>query len=147
MVKFSVYLNRYVFVMHCIHCVVFTRATTVVISCLLYSFEKRVVKSGPRSTLNDKIMLPEGIVIERAMTTDSFSNNTEKLVVFTTHCPGITKTCLYSFDPLKPHFYTVKQWFTGVYIILFISAQKHRLWVLVRTASARRFNEYPQSMS
>ena len=41
--------------------------------------------------------------------------------------------------PLKPHFYTVKLGFTGVYIIFLISAQKHRLWVLVRTASPRRF--------
>ena len=53
--------------------------------------------------------------------------------------PPITKTCLYNFDPLKPHFYIVKLGFTGVYIIFLISAQKHRLWVLVRTASARRF--------
>ena len=37
-------------------------------------------------------------------------------------------TCLYS-----------KMGFTGVYIIFLISAQKHRLCVLVRTASARRF--------
>ena len=51
----------------------------------------------------------------------------------------ITKTCLYNFDPLKPHFYIVKLGFTGVYIIFLISAQKHRLWVLVRTASPRRF--------
>ena len=51
----------------------------------------------------------------------------------------ITKTCLYKFDPLKPHFYIVKLGFTGVGIIFFISAQKHRLWVLVRTASPRRF--------
>ena len=51
----------------------------------------------------------------------------------------ITKTCLYNVDPLKPHFYIVKLGFTGVYIIFLISAQKHRLWVLVRTASARRF--------
>ena len=43
------------------------------------------------------------------------------------------------FDPLKPHFYVVKLGFTGVYIIFLIFAQKHRLWVLVRTASARRF--------
>ena len=42
---------------------------------------------------------------------------------------GITKTYLYNFDPLKPHFYTVKLGFTGVYIIFLISAQKHRLWV------------------
>ena len=51
----------------------------------------------------------------------------------------ITKTRLYNFDPLKRHFYIVKLGFTGVYIIFLISAQKHRLWVLVRTASSRRF--------
>ena len=55
----------------------------------------------------------------------------------------ITKTCLYNFNPLKPHFYTVKLRFTGVYIIFLISAQKHRLWVLVRTASPRRFLRVP----
>ena len=66
----------------------------------------------------------------------------------------ITRTCLYNFDPLKPHFYIVKLGLTGVYIIFLISAQKHRLWVLVRTASAHSLepprrggsNEYPQSM-
>ena len=34
----------------------------------------------------------------------------------------ITKTYLYNFDPLKPHFYIVKLGFTGVYIIYIISA-------------------------
>ena len=29
----------------------------------------------------------------------------------------IKKTCLYNFDPHKPHFYKVKLRFTGVYII------------------------------
>ena len=53
----------------------------------------------------------------------------------------ITKTCLYKFDPLKPHFYIVKLGLTGVYIIFLISAQKHRLWVLVRTASSRQFKQ------
>ena len=52
---------------------------------------------------------------------------------------GITRTYLYNFDPRKPHFYIVKLGFTGMYIIFVISAQKHRLWVLVRTASTRRF--------
>ena len=52
---------------------------------------------------------------------------------------NITKTRLCNFDPLKPHFYIVKLGFAGVYIIFLISAQKHRLWVLVRTASPRRF--------
>ena len=51
----------------------------------------------------------------------------------------ITKTRLYNSDPFKPHFYVVKLGFTGVYIIFLISAQKHRLWVLVRTASSRWF--------
>ena len=35
----------------------------------------------------------------------------------------ITKTHLYNFDPLKPHFYKVKLGFRGVYIIFIISAQ------------------------
>ena len=43
----------------------------------------------------------------------------------------------YDFDPLKPHFYIVKLGFTGVYIIFVISSQKHRLCVLVGTASMR----------
>ena len=53
--------------------------------------------------------------------------------------PNHHETCLYNFDPLKPHFYIVKLGFTRVYIIILISAQKHRLWVVVRTALARRF--------
>ena len=35
----------------------------------------------------------------------------------------ITKTRLYNFDPLKPHFYIVKLWFTSVYII-FLNLRK-----------------------
>ena len=57
----------------------------------------------------------------------------------------ITKTYLpvYNFDPLKPNFYTVKLGLTGVYINFLISAQKLRLWVLVRTASASWFLGVP----
>ena len=55
----------------------------------------------------------------------------------------ITKTCLYNVDPLQPHFYIAKLGFTGVYINFLISAQKHRLWELVRTASPRRFQRVP----
>ena len=51
----------------------------------------------------------------------------------------ITKTCLYNFGPLKPHFYIVKLGFTGVYIIILTSAQEHRCGYLVRTASLRQF--------
>ena len=53
--------------------------------------------------------------------------------------PYITKTNLYNFDPLKPHFYIGNLGFTGVYIIFLISAEKHRLWVPVRTALPRWF--------
>ena len=62
-----------------------------------------------------------------------------RLHVDATSLGYITKTYLYNFDPLKPHFYIVKLGFTAVYIIFLISARKHRLWVLVRTASSRRF--------
>ena len=66
----------------------------------------------------------------------------------------ITKTHLYNFDPLKPHFYIVKLGFTGVYIIFLISAQKHRLWVLKNIDCGYSLepprrggsNEYQQSM-
>ena len=60
-------------------------------------------------------------------------------LAFVTGENAITKTYLYNFDPLKPYFYIAKLGFTGVYIIFLISAKKHRLWVLVRTASSRRF--------
>ena len=40
---------------------------------------------------------------------------------------NITKTRLYSFDPFKPHFYTVKLGITGVYIIFLFSAQKTQI--------------------
>ena len=42
-----------------------------------------------------------------------------------TYSLSIMKTCLYNFDPLKPHYYIVKLGFTGVYIIFLISALKH----------------------
>ena len=35
----------------------------------------------------------------------------------------IMKTCLYNFDPLKPHFYMAKLGFTGLNIIFLIFAQ------------------------
>ena len=52
----------------------------------------------------------------------------------------ITKTCLYNFDPLKPHFYIVKLGFTGVYIIFLISAQKQA--VLTSTHNLRFEQKY-----
>ena len=44
-------------------------------------------------------------------------------------------------DPFKPHFCKVKLGFTGIYFFFLISAQKHRLWVLVRAAS-QKYEKY-----
>ena len=58
----------------------------------------------------------------------------------------ITKTCLYNFDPLKPHFYIVKLGFTGVYIIFLISAQNIDCGYSLEPPQRGGSNEYPQSM-
>ena len=56
----------------------------------------------------------------------------------------ITKTCLYTFDPLKPTFYIVKLGFTEVYIIFLISAENMDCGYLLELPGGS--NEYPQSM-
>ena len=61
-------------------------------------------------------------------------NDFSKVAAFNKIYNSITKTCLYKFDPLKPHFYIVKLGFTGICIIFLIS------YVLGSS------NEYPQSM-
>ena len=66
-----------------------------------------------------------------------------KLISACALADSITKTYLHNFDPFKPHFYIVKLGFTGVYIIFLISAQKHRLWVVVRTACKRWTPDHP----
>ena len=58
----------------------------------------------------------------------------------------ITKTRLYSFDPLKPHFYIVKLGFTGIYIIFLISAQNTDCGYSLEPPRRGGSNEYPQSM-
>ena len=54
----------------------------------------------------------------------------------------ITKTYLYNFDPLKPHFYIVKLVFTGVYIIFLISAQNIDCGYLIEPPGQGSSNEY-----
>ena len=56
------------------------------------------------------------------------------------------KTCLYNFDPLKPHFYTVKLGFTGVYIIFLISDQNIDCGYSLELPRRGGSNEYPQAM-
>ena len=59
---------------------------------------------------------------------------------------SITKTNLYYIDPLKPNFYTVKLGFSGVYIILLISAQNIDCGYSLEPPRRGGSNEYPQSM-
>ena len=63
----------------------------------------------------------------------------------------VTITCLYNIDPLKPHLYIVKLGFTGIYVVFLISAQKRRLWVLVRTAHdlcfEQKYDKYQSFLS
>ena len=58
----------------------------------------------------------------------------------------ITKTCLYNFDPLEPHFYIEKLGFTGVCIILLIFAQNIDCGYSLEPPPRGGSNEYPQSM-
>ena len=67
----------------------------------LFEHEKICLTSGPGSLLV------------------AYNPNTPFLMAWLKY---ITKTYLYHFDPLKPHFYIVKLGFTGVYIIFLISA-------------------------
>ena len=56
----------------------------------------------------------------------------------------ITKTRLYNFDPLEPHFYIVKLGFTEVYISLLISAQDMVCGYSLEPPRRGRSNDCPQ---
>ena len=58
----------------------------------------------------------------------------------------ITKTCLYNFDPLKPHFYIVKLGFTGVNIIFLILLKSIDCGYSLEPPRRGGSNEYPHSM-
>ena len=84
------------------------------------------------------------------LTAKNWKFSDKKLWYFSYFCPkhrlSITKTCLYNFDPLKPHFYTIKLGFTGVYIIFLISAQNIVCGYSLEPPRWGGSNEYPQSM-
>ena len=68
------------------------------------------------------------------------------LTLIETSLADITKTFLYNFDPLKPHFYIVKLGFTGVYIIFLISAQNIDCGYSLEPPRRGGSNEYPKCM-
>ena len=55
----------------------------------------------------------------------------------------ITKTRLYNFNPLKPHFYIVKLGFTGVYIISLILLKNIDCGYSLEPPLRGGSNEYP----
>ena len=61
-------------------------------------------------------------------------------------CTYITKTYLYNFDSLKPHFYIVKLGFAGVQVIFLISAQNMDCGDSLEPRHRGGSNESPQSM-
>ena len=85
---------------------------------------------------------------ERKTWTNKGNDNYEVAVslLHNTTSHTITKTYLYNFDLLKPHFYIVKLGFTGVYIIFLISAQKIDCGYSLEPPHRGGSNEYPQSM-
>ena len=58
----------------------------------------------------------------------------------------ITKTRLYNFDPVIPHFHIVKLGFTGVYLIFLISVKNIDCGYSLEPPRQGGSNEYPQSM-
>ena len=58
----------------------------------------------------------------------------------------ITKTYLYNFDPLKPHFYIVKLGFTGVNLFFLFLLKNIDCWYSLEPPRRGGSNEYPQSM-
>ena len=60
--------------------------------------------------------------------------------------PPITKTRLYNFDPIKPHFYIVKLGFTGVYIIFLFLLENIDCGYSLEPPRRGSSNEYPQSI-
>ena len=68
------------------------------------------------------------------------------LYVFNKNLKHITKTYLYNFDPLKPHFYILKLGFTGVYIIFLFLLKNIDCGYSLEPPHRGGSNEYPQSM-
>ena len=79
-----------------------------------------------------------------AVSLNKFSSETIHSFIHSIH--AFTKTYLYNFDPQKTHFYIVKLWFTGVYIIFLISVQRTDCGYSLEPPQRGGSNEYPQSM-
>ena len=118
--KFSIYLNRRVFVMIPMYAIYHGRILGMIKTCYLNVWYCLLRQSCPTNK-----------------------------VIYDMHLHGtkhITKTCPYNFDPLKPHFYIVKLGYTGVCIIFRISAQNMDCGYSLEPPRRGGSNKYPKSM-
>ena len=119
--KFSIYLNRQVFVMHIFQLQVYywtENKNAEIYYCLLFP-----------------------LFLSPYLTPMQCKGKFTSLKLV-----HITKTCLYNFDPLKPHFYIVKLGFAGVLVIFLISAQNIDCGYSLEPPRRGGSNEYAQSM-
>ena len=79
--------------------------------------------------------VPGPIYLERI----NWNENPDQLTI-------IRQTCLYKFDPLKPHFYIVKLGFTGVYIIFLFLLKNMDCGYSLELPQWGGSNAYPQPM-
>ena len=117
---------------------------------MFYLFYDFHIKTGTRFSLRDKRLF-ELSNVEIARVDSILFNyikqlNCYTILVRTKIFHFITKTCLYNFDHLKPHFYIVKLGFTGVYSIFLISTQNIDCGYSLEPPRRGGSNEYPQFM-
>ena len=79
-------------------------------------------------------------------TSCGYSSLSESMVSEVDFIVFITKTCLYNFDPLKPHFHIVKLGFTEVYIIFLLLLKNIDCGYSLEPPQWGGSKEYPQSM-
>ena len=94
------------------------------------------------ASFNDRQLL---IVLEENLSCFAFSGVFTKFA-YQRQRKFITKTCLYKFDPLQPHFYIVKLGFAGVYIIFLILLNNIDCGYSLEPPRRGGSNEYPQSI-
>ena len=141
LVKFSIYLNRRVFVM----CWEFRKSfRSSIQNCMLRVLNEAILMRTHNLQFHDKIKKIPLIFVVLSYRKNSIGTQKRIRIIkgkLTNHrCSSPSRKHTYIIlTPLNPYFYIVKLGFTGIYITFLISAQKHRLWVLVRTASTRRF--------
>ena len=83
---------------------------------------------------------------EEVLTYKALNNMTPEYITKLLTPMSITKTRLYNFDPLKPHFYIVKLGFTGYTLFFLFLLKNIDCGYSLEPPRRGGSNEYPQSM-